>query len=564
VIFFFLINLRRVVFFSQRMVLFQSIKYLEDDAAIQLKIRRSNLMSWISKLVETLVERATDDYFAAAEDQISELKKEFDEAGILESMPLQFGGGKSVPEYGASSERNNKKKHKKKNQKKKKNQQMQQKNEIKTINHQCESLLTNNTINDFQIVLHTIYLCFFVGDNLWYPAEVNQISEDEEWYVVKFVGYGNVETIPRNWIQLLKEESLISDNVVDSVQNETSHETDDDHSDQLNESSSEETFIEIQNHIVMNNEIQTIKNQEPPTTTSSSSSSTQPLKSTKSKKRSFPNSSWNGADTPNPFDKVDDKYWAQRYRLFSKYDFGLQIDEESWYSATPEVISKHIAKRCLTNNKVKVILDPFCGVGGNVIQLASCQWSHHYIIAIDIDANKIAKAKHNASIYGVSNQIEFIIGDSIEIMKSMARDQSIQEINETNVDRKKDELKELKEIKDEMKINKKKKKNNHRMIDMVYISPPWGGPSYSNHEIFDIETMIQINKNINGYDLFHLARQISKNVAYFLPRNICPKQLDSLSDINEVCEVEDHVLNNKLKTRIAYYGNLVSTDNREI
>ena len=24
------------------------------------------------------------------------------------------------------------------------------------------------------------------------------------------------------------------------------------------------------------------------------------------------------------------KYWAQRYRLFSKYDQGIQMDEESW------------------------------------------------------------------------------------------------------------------------------------------------------------------------------------------------------------------------------------------
>lgn len=39
---------------------------------------------------------------------------------------------------------------------------------------------------------------------------------------------------------------------------------------------------------------------------------------------------------------------------------------ESWYSVTPEIISSHIAERC----SCFVIVDPFCGAGGNVIQFA--------------------------------------------------------------------------------------------------------------------------------------------------------------------------------------------------
>ena len=40
------------------------------------------------------------------------------------------------------------------------------------------------------------------------------------------------------------------------------------------------------------------------------------------------------------------KYWAQRYRLFSMYDDGVKLDQESWYSITPEKIAEHIAERC--------------------------------------------------------------------------------------------------------------------------------------------------------------------------------------------------------------------------
>ena len=40
------------------------------------------------------------------------------------------------------------------------------------------------------------------------------------------------------------------------------------------------------------------------------------------------------------------KYWHQRYRLFSHFDAGIHLDEESWYSVTPEPIALHHAERC--------------------------------------------------------------------------------------------------------------------------------------------------------------------------------------------------------------------------
>jgi trimethylguanosine synthase len=60
------------------------------------------------------------------------------------------------------------------------------------------------------------------------------------------------------------------------------------------------------------------------------------------------------------------KYWHRRFNLFSRFDEGIKLDEESWYSVTPEQIAKHIAQRC----KCDVIVDGFCGAGGNSIQFA--------------------------------------------------------------------------------------------------------------------------------------------------------------------------------------------------
>jgi len=39
------------------------------------------------------------------------------------------------------------------------------------------------------------------------------------------------------------------------------------------------------------------------------------------------------------------KFWQKRYFLFSKFDRGVMIDDESWYSVTPEPMAKHIAKK---------------------------------------------------------------------------------------------------------------------------------------------------------------------------------------------------------------------------
>ncbi|XP_028078644.1 trimethylguanosine synthase-like [Camellia sinensis] len=60
------------------------------------------------------------------------------------------------------------------------------------------------------------------------------------------------------------------------------------------------------------------------------------------------------------------KYWLQRYDLFSKYDQGIKMDEEGWFSVTPEEIAVRHAER----SGGGVVIDCFAGVGGNAIQFA--------------------------------------------------------------------------------------------------------------------------------------------------------------------------------------------------
>jgi hypothetical protein len=74
------------------------------------------------------------------------------------------------------------------------------------------------------------------------------------------------------------------------------------------------------------------------------------------------------------------RYWYQRKRLFSRYDEGVWMDKESWYSVTPEGIARHLAQT-LSSRSPGTIVDAFCGVstcmdneliqvGGNTIQFA--------------------------------------------------------------------------------------------------------------------------------------------------------------------------------------------------
>ncbi|KAA8545585.1 hypothetical protein F0562_020369 [Nyssa sinensis] len=172
-----------------------------------------------------------------------------------------------------------------------------------------------------------------------------------------------------------------------------------------------------------------------------------------------------------------EKYWLQRYDLFSRYDEGIKMDEEGWFSVTPE----EIAVRHAEMSRGGVVIDCFTGVGGNAIQFAkmSC-----HVVAIDIDAKKVELAYNNAKIYGVEDYIDFIVGDFFQLASSL----------EGNG-------------------------------DIAFLSPPWGGPSYKAIENFTLDRL----KPKDGYSMFQVAQTITPNIIMFLPRNIDLHQVEELS-----------------------------------
>ncbi|KAG5841598.1 hypothetical protein ANANG_G00168310 [Anguilla anguilla] len=113
------------------------------------------------------------------------------------------------------------------------------------------------------------------------------------------------------------------------------------------------------------------------------------------------------------------KYWVQRYRLFSRFDEGIKLDHEGWFSVTPEKIAQHIAVRVQQLSPCDLVVDAFCGVGGNAIQFAL---TGRRVIAVDIDPVRLALAQNNAEVYGVSDRIDFLQGDFLQLAPRLRAD----------------------------------------------------------------------------------------------------------------------------------------------
>ncbi|KAF7099926.1 hypothetical protein CFC21_101503 [Triticum aestivum] len=203
---------------------------------------------------------------------------------------------------------------------------------------------------------------------------------------------------------------------------------------------------------------------------------------------------------------VAGKYWAHRHSLFSLYDRGVRMDAEGWYSATPEAIAAAQAARAAPAG---LILDAFAGVGGNSIQFAArgC-----YVVAVEIDPHKVELARHNARIYGVEHMIDFVVGDFFHLAPYLK-------------------------------------------ADLVFLSPPWGGPSYNQTPVYTLDML----KPKDGHAIFQAAQKIAPNIIMFLPRNVDISQVEELSWLSSPpldFESEESYVQHRFKGITAYFGDV--------
>ncbi len=196
----------------------------------------------------------------------------------------------------------------------------------------------------------------------------------------------------------------------------------------------------------------------------------------------------------SPFGPATQKYWVNRYQLFSKFDKGIQLDAEGLYSATPEAIAFKIATKIAS----PTVVDAFCGLGISSIAFAK---TGHKVIAMDKNSTRLEKAKTNAAIYGAKD-IKFIAGDFFEEVFSIK-------------------------------------------ADCVYLDPPWGGPEYNSLSSFGLE-----NFSVSGTKLLKLALQHFSSVVLLVPKNF---NLSELNQFGRKFEKADNYIFSKLFSKTVYF-----------
>jgi trimethylguanosine synthase len=175
-------------------------------------------------------------------------------------------------------------------------------------------------------------------------------------------------------------------------------------------------------------------------------------------------------------------------------------------------------------------------------------FSHTTVIAIDNSPIRLACARENAKIYGVEEYITFIQADYLDWAKTQA--------DSTSPDK--------------------------ESIDVIFMSPPWGGISYQEDDDPNLTTKdpdqtlpygdaaadavndptyasYPLSRLLpkHGKELFDISRKLTKNIAYYLPRNLDIHEAAALVDPSEKVEIEEEWMGSKLKALTLYYADLV-------
>ena len=200
------------------------------------------------------------------------------------------------------------------------------------------------------------------------------------------------------------------------------------------------------------------------------------------------------------------KWRKRRFSLFSRFDEGILLDKESFFSVTPEAIALYHSKKLLSRlaPKAVTIVDAFSGCGGNAIAFARCG---AHVIAVEIDAVKVENARHNANVYGVGDKIEWVIGDFFDVAKGLR-------------------------------------------ADAVFASPPWGGPKYRQTRKVNVLSGMPVSLPL----LYTSCRGIADRIGMFLPRNIERGGTIALAGLNGDVELETTVLDTRTAGITAWYN----------
>ncbi|KAK8145914.1 hypothetical protein G3M48_003829 [Beauveria asiatica] len=213
------------------------------------------------------------------------------------------------------------------------------------------------------------------------------------------------------------------------------------------------------------------------------------------------------------------KYFSQRYSIFSYYDDGICMTDDAWFGVTPEPIANEIAAEMKSvPKKKKILIDLFCGAGGNTIAFALTErWDR--IISIERDAATLACAQNNVNVYEIDDSyVTWVHGDSFAFLKTLFSNPSA--------------------LHPDLRID----------LDatILFASPPWGGPGYSTDQVFNLDNM----QPYSITDLHEAYRHLDH--VLFLPRTSDLRQLARLAPKDEKIDIVQMCLEGASKALVAY------------
>lgn len=233
------------------------------------------------------------------------------------------------------------------------------------------------------------------------------------------------------------------------------------------------------------------------------------------------------------------KFWTRRYELFSKYDEGIFLSEELWYSVTPELVAKYTAQLFvkLLPTDTQYGLDVCCGGGGNTIQFARYFES---VGAIDINRTNLYCTERNCQVYGVDDKVWTLQADWAEITKRKDNGTiNLDWIPEKILEERR--VKVANEIDTPVELNSSDVASSSiptQCFDFIFSSPPWGGTNYDKNE-FNVYEM----KPFNIVDLLRTMKQYADNIGLFLPK---------LSNLMQLSMATKEVYGDFKKCRVIY------------
>jgi trimethylguanosine synthase len=193
-----------------------------------------------------------------------------------------------------------------------------------------------------------------------------------------------------------------------------------------------------------------------------------------------------------PFGPHLQHYWDR----LTEREREMMLDEEGLFSLAPEPVALHIAGKTPGD----LIADAFCGAGGSAIGFAR---AGKRVVAIDNNSQRLVMARHNAKLFGVEDDIEFIHGDCRDVLPALR-------------------------------------------TDTVFLDPPWGGTDYYKAEKFHLSDF-----EPDWRALLELSFSLAPSVVLRLPRNFAMDELDGLG---RTYETERNTFNGRFIHYCVYFS----------